>query len=403
MNILLATNQFPPMVGGVTSTFENLCRHSNGKVQVFTQKPPNRMLDWRAWDGAQPYRIHRIERFYSPTGTGLPKPFSWPVRYVSDNLLHHWKVSSEFARFLDEVCPDVVCFGTVHANYWLAPVARKRKVPVVFYAHGEETSGTGIRRSRLDGNGPRNAFRQADAVIAQGQFTADNLVGLGVDPSRIHFFSPGVDTRRFEPGPKDTELIARYGLAGKRVLLTLSRLDERKGHDRVLQAMPSILSAIPDALYLIVGAGGMRDRLLNIVGELGIAEHVLFVGAVPNDAVAAHYRLGDVFIMANRTLPDGDTEGFGLVFIEAGACERPVIGGKAGGVPAAIDHGSTGLLVDGESPGEIAAAAIELLGNPDRCAQMGVRGLEKARANNWASKAVEFEELMAKVVAGASS
>jgi phosphatidylinositol alpha-1,6-mannosyltransferase len=305
-------------------------------------------------------------------------------------------VKAEFAEVLDDIRPDVVCLGTLHTNYWLAPVARARHIPVVFYIHGEEACG--IRRSRLNGDGPKTALLQANSCIAVSRFTRNALLGLGVADSRVHVITNGVDIRRFRPGPKDPGLIAHYGLAGKRVLMTLARLDERKGHDRVIQALPAILRAQPDTVYVIVGTGEMKERLVKLAREMNISDHVVFTGQIADQAVAEHYRMCDVFIMPNRTLEDGDTEGFGLVFLEAGACARPVIGGNAGGVADAIDHQKTGLLVDGNSVDQIACAAATLIGDCDLCRKMGEAGLQKAASSDWVAKASQFEEIMAHVI-----
>ena len=106
---------------------------------------------------------------------------------------------------------------------------------------------------------------------------------------------------------------------------------------------------VPDLAYLVVGEGSMTERLWKLVSDLRLESTVLFTGGVSDDDVLEYYRTCDVYAMPNRTTVTGDTEGFGLVFLEAGACGKAVIGGKAGGVPDAIRDGETGFLVDGTS------------------------------------------------------
>jgi glycosyltransferase involved in cell wall biosynthesis len=201
MKILLVSGQFRPLVGGVPSVYENLCRHLGDTVTVLTQ-PPADSPEVRAWDDRQPYTIRRIRRFVSRTGSSLPKPFSWGVRYVSNQLLTRARVRAELSRVLEEVRPDVVCFGTLLTTWWLAPLARSRRLPIVYYIHAEEVCG--IRQSRMDGDGPKNALLQADALIAVSRFTRDVIRDLGGDVSRVHILSNGVDTGRFRPGPQDS-------------------------------------------------------------------------------------------------------------------------------------------------------------------------------------------------------
>jgi phosphatidylinositol alpha-1,6-mannosyltransferase len=173
-------------------------------------------------------------------------------------------------------------------------------------------------------------------------------------------------------------------------LLTLARLDERKGQDMMIRAIPKILEAVPDLAYLVVGEGIMMERLWKLVSELRLESTVLFTGGVSDDDVLEYYRTCDVYAMPNRTTVTGDTEGFGLVFLEAGACGKAVIGGKAGGVPDAIRDGETGFLVDGTSVDAIAGACIKLFEDQELRDRFGTNGLEHALQNDWSGKTQEF-------------
>jgi phosphatidylinositol alpha-1,6-mannosyltransferase len=167
-------------------------------------------------------------------------------------------------------------------------------------------------------------------------------------------------------------------------------LDRRKGQDRLIRAMPAILERIPAAVLLIAGSGPEESRLRAMVDELRLQSSVLFLGHVSDEDRLAWYRTADLYAMPNRTLNDGDTEGFGLVFLEAGACGLGVIGGRAGGVPDAILDGETGLLVDGESVPDIAAACIRLLLDPQLRATMGRNGMAHAARMSWPIQAAAF-------------
>src|SRR5262249_30414488 len=149
---------------------------------------------------------------------------------------------------------------------------------------------------------------------------------------------------------------------GKQILLTVARLDARKGHETVLNALPEVLKRHPDTVYIIVGDGPERSKLEELTKSLNLTAHVKFAGRVSEADLLAYYHACNLFVQPNRRMPDGDDEGFGLVFIEAGACCKPVIGGRSGGVPEAIQEGVTGLLVDGNSVKQTQDAIVRLLG-----------------------------------------
>ncbi|MBC7490157.1 MAG: glycosyltransferase family 4 protein, partial [Glaciimonas sp.] len=200
----------------------------------------------------------------------------------------------------------------------------------------------------------------------------------------------GVDTDRFTPGAKDKDLIERRGLSGKQVVLTLGRLVPRKGADMAIKAMAEVLKVKPDVHYLIVGDGELRKDLEHIIAEERLQDRITLVGTVSDDDLVRYFRLCDLFLMPNRTMPDGDTEGFGLVFREANACAKPVIGGRAGGVVEAVIDGESGFLVDGTNSSEIATAVLALLSDSALAAEMGQAGLKLALGNNTKTVAGRF-------------
>jgi phosphatidylinositol alpha-1,6-mannosyltransferase len=158
---------------------------------------------------------------------------------------------------------------------------------------------------------------------------------------------------------------------------------ERKGHDMVIRALPRLRGAHPDVRYVICGGGSEADveRLRALARSEGVSELVAFVGHVPEEDVADLYRSCAVCVMPSRILAGGDSEGFGITFLEAGACGRPVIGGRQAGVLDAVVDGETGLLVDPEDPGAIAEAIGGLLDDPQRARRMGEAGRARVLAD----------------------
>ena len=174
------------------------------------------------------------------------------------------------------------------------------------------------------------------------------------------------------------------------MFVSVCRLLEKKGIDHGIRAFAAMAAAFPDCRYLVVGDGPYRARLEAIAAEEGVAARVVFAGQVAETELVDHYRLGDAFVMPNRELANGDTEGFGLVFLEANGCGLPVVAGCAGGSPDAVTDGVNGLVVDGRDVAAIEAAMRRLRRDPALRASLVARGLAVAEGADWRRKAAGF-------------
>jgi phosphatidylinositol alpha-1,6-mannosyltransferase len=245
---------------------------------------------------------------------------------------------------------------------------------VVIYAHGEEltTWGRGGKYKAM-----RFALRHADRVIANSEFTRDELIKMDVNPARITLIYPGVDVARFRPGLAFADLRESIGAgAGSKLILSVGRLSRRKGFDRVIQSLPALVEAGLDVHYALIGIGEDQDYLLGLAREHGVAARVHLIGHVSADDLPRWYNACDVFAMPNREI-NGDTEGFGMVFIEAAACGKPALAGRAGGTGAAVQDGVTGVRVDGTQAATVARALHHLLQSAAVSAAMGQAGLAR--------------------------
>jgi len=215
--------------------------------------------------------------------------------------------------------------------------------------------------------------------MAISQSTKREIVQLGLNPDRIAVIPPSVDTQRFHPQIDGSQVVTRHRLQGKKVILTVARLVERKGIDMVIRAMPKVLKAIPDAVYLVIGTGPYQGRLERLVEELRLGNRVIFVGYVADEELPYYYGACNLFVLPSRTLADkGEIEGFGIVFLEAGACGKPVIGGRGGGTSEAIEEGVTGLLVDPLDVNEIANVIVKVLQDEELARRLGENGRRRA-------------------------
>jgi glycosyltransferase involved in cell wall biosynthesis len=177
---------------------------------------------------------------------------------------------------------------------------------------------------------------------------------LRVLPNAIH-------AEWYGPGAKSPALLARYGLAGKTVLMTLGRLvstERYKGFDETIEALPELFAAMPDVAYLVVGDGSDRERLEQKARALGVADRVVFTGNVPEAEKADHYRLADVYVMPSQG------EGFGFVLLEAMACGIPVIASSIDGGREAVRDGLLGALVDPDDRPQLVRAILAALRQP---------------------------------------
>lgn len=378
-NYLIITELFAPTKGGTAVWFANVykyiaCRTSN----IITAKVNNSA----EFDIGYPLNIRRLDferRWYC-------RPESLII-YIKSFIV---------AMLL---CRKTK-FHSIHAGRVLPEglvaflVSRFARCPALVYAHGEEiTTWTQPWKARF----LRFVYRNVEAVIANSEFTAQLLKDIGVENARIHLINPGGDLQACRPGLDVTELVQRYQLDGKKVLLSVGRLSRRKGFDHVIRVLPRVIEKIPMIHYVVVGIGEDYNYLRDLVRDLALDEYVTFAGAAGDDELPLWYNLCDCFIMPNRRIGN-DSEGFGMVFIEANACGKPVIAGIDGGTGSAVVDGVTGLRVDGEDLTAIENAVIRLFSDQTYAERLGKAGMERARNSfGWehvAKKTVEVLELL---------
>ena len=167
-----------------------------------------------------------------------------------------------------------------------------------------------------------------------------------------------------------------------KVILTVGNLVARKGHDMVIRALPSLRKRVPDVSYLSVGEGPYRSQLETLAVGLGVQDRVIFAGRASADDLPHLYALCDVFVMPSREQQTAkDVEGFGIVFIEASACAKPVIGGRSGGISGAIVDRETGLLADPHDPKDISNVLSQILTDRNLGQQLGQQGRTRVAKN----------------------
>jgi len=402
MKCLVVASIFPPINGGSAVVYESLCRYNADSTFVLAPRrnymTGQPIQGWMEHDRHANYPIVRVE-LLRPRMIESQSVLQSAWLALTQDIPIKLKVLYTVWRLIRRYSIKAICIGELDSGSWLGLTARRLfGIPYINYIHGEEI--TTHAPYRFFGRRRRNYLDKADGIVAVSRFTRQALIEqMGVSPDKITLIENGVDAERFQPAPKDPTLIARYQLQGKQILLTVGRLVERKGIDMMLQALPRILQICPAAHYIVVGEGEYRQSLENLVVELGLQSSVTFTGRIDYAELAAHYQLCDLFVMPNRELANHDTEGFGLVYLEANACGKAAISGLAGGVVEAVRHGENGLNVDGTNPEAIAAAVIDLLTDDSKRQRLANKGLEVARASSSQVKAQQFQKLCEQVAA----
>ncbi|MGH2675250.1 MAG: glycosyltransferase family 4 protein, partial [Actinomycetota bacterium] len=243
--------------------------------------------------------------------------------------------------------------------------------------------------------------RGAVLTMAVSEWAVEQLRQVVGHEPPIELLPPGIDRTRFHPGVPDTAVRERHGLDDHPVICCVARLTLRKGHDKVIRALPWILREFPDVRFLVVGSGPDRERLESLAHRKKVAERVVFVGEVAFDVLPQYFRAGDVFAMPCRTRKLGlEVEAFGLAFIEASAVGRPCVAGDSGGAPEAVVHGETGLVVDGNEVDEVAEAVLELLGDPEKATKLGAAGADRVHRDfTWEAVSARLRGLLVDALA----
>jgi phosphatidyl-myo-inositol dimannoside synthase len=307
---------------------------------------------------------HRADVFLLRDGAGCENPFEGNSRFQ----FHYCKGASAgrgrlqlAARLGMSLLGDrpvqVIC-GHVNLAPLVQLLCQPLGLPYVVMTYGKEVW------EAVPGS-QQKALRAAKRVWTISRYSRDRLCAAnGIDPSRVDMLPCVVDGEQFTPGEKSEHWLAQYGLADAQVLMTVARLwsgDIYKGVDVTIRALPQVLASHPEVKYLVIGRGDDQPRLAQLAEDLGVAERVVFAGFVATEDLVEHYRLADAYVMPSQ-------EGFGIVYLEAMACGKPVLAGDADGSADPLQDGRLGWPVPHRDSDAVAAAILEMLaGNDRRC------------------------------------
>jgi phosphatidylinositol alpha-1,6-mannosyltransferase len=369
---LLLTSNFPPQYDGIASWMSQLAIHYGDDAMLVSlgREPGDEESDAR-----QTVRLDRIpiarERLRN-----FPGLIAWSRRAASLARTH----SVSFTW----------CGNLKPASYVALSLRLRMGVPYGVFLHGTEllllrARGRGFAKRMI----ARTLLGQAAVIVTNSEWTRGMTLdlfeelGMSARADRVVAVPLGADLDRFRSGLDTTAVRAKYGLTEGRWMLTVGRLVEHKGQDHAMRALKLLRESEPDLRYAIAGTGEHEESLRALAAQLELGDRVRFLGHVTDADLPSLYNVAELYLGASRVAVN-HVEGFGISLVEAAATSLPVVAGREGGMPEAVEDGVTGLLADPYDPASLAAAIQRVLRSPALAAQFGAAGRRVAESKySW--------------------
>ena len=373
--VLFVTNDFGPRAGGIETFIIGLIeRRSFASTIVYTSAQANSQEYDQIWEKKYGVKV---------------------IRDSSRILLPTPRVARRISALIKAEGISVAAFGAAAPLGLLAhSMKRSGIVRIVALTHGHEVWWAKVFPFSLL---LRRIGTGVDSLTYLGEYTRQMISRPLTQSAKSAMIkiAPGIDTDHFSPR-NSADLRQSLQLSQKKVIVCVARLVHRKGQDKLIDAMPSILESISNAHLLIVGQGPYQSKLVKRVKKLGLEESVTFVGRINYEKLPEYICVGDLFAMPSRSRFGGlEVEGLGIAYLEASACGLPVIAGSSGGAPDAVVDGKSGVVVNGTDITAIAKTVIKFFRDPEGSRQMGQFGrnwvVEKWRWEIWSQA---FERLL---------
>ena len=383
MNIAIITGHFPPSKGGGIAEWafgvaRELPRLGH-KTSVYVTHRKSRDLS-----------IHNDEEFICKPMYGR----NWHEFHRFYAAYYMWKILRKD--------PDTIfiatTWGMAKPFKFLKKYFPKSKMIVV--AHGLEITRLNSKREL---RAIRSVVDSCDLILSVSRFTRDEIINRlsDINTTHVKFLPNGVDVERFYPCEVDDLFYKKYSLhQDSDLILTLARIIKRKAHDDVIKALPDIINDFPKAHYVIAGPHRKKDSYLEslkiLVKELSLENNVTFIDFIPDEDLKKIYSASKVYIMPSKTLHnEGDSEGFGITFLEANACGCPAIGSYDGGIPDAVENEVNGLLVQSGSSNEIAKAIKKMFSDDDYRLSLAKKGIARVEESfTWKKLSAQMIDML---------
>ena len=357
---LIVTRSFPPELGGMQSLMWGLAKElsKNFMIKVFADYIENH----KEFDEQATFSIERV---------GGPKLLrKYRKAYLIDEFIKNGKING------------------IIADHWKSLEHLKTNKKKYCLIHGKEINhakGSGINKRLL------KVLNNVEKVIANSKYTKDLAINIGVKEENIIVINPGIDPIK-DLDQKSLEKVESLLAVKTPRLITVSRFDKRKNHQKVIMALRNLKQIYPDIIYICIGYGDEEENIKDLVKELDLEGQVMFFKDISEDLKNALVAKSNIFVMPS-TIYKSSVEGFGIAYTEAAQLSIPSIGGKDGGASDAIDHEKTGLICDGNNLDDIYSSINSMFENK-KYLEYGKNAKEFVSKFYWPNIIEEYKKIL---------
>ena len=357
---LIVTRSFPPELGGMQNHLWGFSKElsKNFLIKVFADY----IEGHKEFDEQASFSIERI---------GGPK------------FLRKYRKAS----LVDEFTKNNKVEGII-ADHWKSLEHLKNNKKKYCFIHGKEINhpkGSNINK-RIT-----KILNNIDQVIANSNYTKNLAIGVGINPNKIIVMNPGIDTTK-NLDQKSLDKVESLLKIKTPRLITVSRFDKRKNHEKIIMALRNLKQIYPNIVYICVGSGDEEQNIKNLVKELELEEQVMFFKDISDNLKNALVAKSNIFVMPS-IIHKKSVEGFGIVYAEAGQYGIPSIGGKDGGASDAIQHEYTGLICDGNNLDDVYSSINSMLENK-KYLEYGKNAKEFVNKFQWSKLIEEYKKIL---------
>ena len=357
---LIVTKTFPPEVGGMQNLMWGLANElsKHHMIKVFADYYENHNF----FDEEVSFSIERVG--------GI-------------KLLRKFRKAQLINEFIRENKVDGII-----ADHWKSLEHLKTNKKKICLIHGKEINhekDTSLNKRVLQ------VLNNVETIVANSENTKNLAVSLGVQQNKIIVINPGVDPVE-ELDKKTLDKVENLLKHKSPRLITVSRFDKRKNHEKVIMALRNLKQIYPSIIYICVGYGDEEENIKKLVAELGLQPQVMFFKDISNELKNALVAKSDIFIMPS-VVHKKSIEGFGIAYVEAAQYGLPSLGGKDGGAADAIEHEKTGLICDGNKLDEI-YSSINLMLENNKFLEYGKAAKENSTKFKWSSIIEEYKKIL---------
>ena len=357
---LIITRAFPPELGGMQSLMWGLTKEmsKNFMIKVFADYQENH----KEFDKKENFSIERVGG----------------IKFLR-------KIRK--AQLINEFIKENKVQGVI-ADHWKSLELIKTDKKKYCLIHGKEINhpqGSSLNKRAI------KVLNNVEKVIANSEYTKSLAINNGVNRELVKVINPGINSAK-ELDKNSLEKVESLFKIKTPRLITVSRFDKRKNHEKVIMALRNLKQIYPDIVYICIGYGDEEKNIKSLVGELNLNTQVMFFKDISDNLKNALVAKSDIFIMPS-VIHKTSVEGFGIAYVEAAQYGIPSIGGKDGGASDAIDHNKTGMICDGNNLDEIYASLNSMIENK-RYLELGKNAKEYVSKFNWEKIILEYKKIL---------